>query len=47
MVGMTDMTGMVSLHLTVAVRNDYASHRVADMENHAGHTRGCERKREK
>jgi hypothetical protein len=47
MVGMTDMTIMVSLRLAAAVRNDHASHRMADMENHAGGTRGCERKREK
>jgi len=44
---MTGMTAMVSLRLAVAARNDHASHRVADMENHAGCTRGCERKREK
>lgn len=44
---MTDMVAMVSLRLAAAVPNDHASHRMADMENHASSTRGCERKREK
>jgi hypothetical protein len=47
MVAMARMPAMVSLGLTIAARDDHASHRVTDMENHARRTQGCERKREK
>lgn len=40
------MSTMVSLLLTVAVANDHAPHRLANMENDAGGARGYERNRE-
>ena len=44
MSAMLAMSTMLTLRLAVAARDDHASHRVADMENHARRTQGCERK---
>jgi hypothetical protein len=44
---MVGVITMVSLLLAVAVSDDHSSHRLADMENHAGYARGSERNREK
>jgi hypothetical protein len=46
MASMASLRSMTSLRFAAAISDEHATHRVADVERHAGRAGGDERKRE-